>query len=215
MSNALTAGNGSIQQAILDQLTLSRMDGYANPSVPVNGTVTRESIPRASAVSGGSPSTGVMLGAALPLYAGDVVTNLHMLTSSTGLTIGTNSDGHLWAALYSPQLTLMSQSADIGGSATWAANTWKQFALGTAQTITQPGLYYAFVMLALGTGGTPVAPLLRISNLNSVLTGAGASGQPAGQKAIGATAGSALTTTAPAGPLTLGATSSLLYVATS
>jgi hypothetical protein len=175
----------------------------------------RESFDRRYISVSVTPGTGVMALTAVVLHAGDVVTNLHFVSSAT-LTMGSNSDGHLWFALYSPTLSLLSQSADQGGAATWAIKTWKSLALAAPQTIATFGVYYAAVMINAGTGGAPVMPSLYAADgLSSALTGSGNTGQPSGQKTLSATNGTALTATAPAGPIALAALAQQIYACTS
>jgi hypothetical protein len=183
-----------------------------NGSAPYRESLDRRIASGSTAPVGGS---GVMILASIVLYPGDVITNLHLF-SGTALTMGTNSDGHIWAALYSPTLSLLSQSADGGGSFTWAAHTWQKFVLGAAQTITTLGVYYAALMINYGTGGTPALPqILGNVPVSSALAGSGNTNQPPSMVKLGATSGSGLTTTAPAGPITLAQQSPVPYVCTS
>jgi hypothetical protein len=154
-------------------------------------------------------SSGAMTLVALALYAGDVVTSLSFLSGATGLTQGTNNDGHWWFALYDPGgATLLAQTADQTTTA-WAGSTIKTLALAAPQTIAATGLYLAAVMVNPGTGGSPAVPTLRGAAGTTGLFGT--TGWPAGVKHLAATAGSGLTTTAPAGPLTLAASANGLY----
>lgn len=129
---------------------------------------------------------GVMTSVALFLEAGDTVTTLTWLTSST--QIGTPA--HCWTALYSSASTpaLLSQSADYTGA--WAADTSKGFTLAAAQTITTSGIYYASLMV----NATTPCTLAGITLDNA----AGAGAIVAGMKVLAKTSGSGLTTTAPA-----------------
>jgi hypothetical protein len=150
-------------------------------------------------------STGVGFVTALPLFAGDVVTDLSFTSGSTALTRGsTNGTAHLWAALYDPTLTtVMSQSTDEGDAAAWASNTVKTFTLGAAQTITTTGVYYTMVMVNAGTGGSPATPTVKGKTNGGVVLSPGLGTQ----KARGGTNGSSLAATAPTGPLSLGVAS--------
>jgi hypothetical protein len=154
--------------------------------------------PAGASITG--PGSGTMQMVAVPLYSGDVVTNLSFISGSTALTMGTNVDGHLWFALYDGSGNLLGQSADQGGSATWVANAMKTLPLASPYTVTTTGVYYAAVMVNFGTGGTPVVPAYRGLSGNTTLWSSfptGASG-----KTMAGTNGSALTTTAPTGPIT-------------
>lgn len=146
--------------------------------------------------------SGIMSMVGIPLYAGDVVTSLSFMSGATALTQGSNNDGHWWFALYNPAAaTMLAQTADQT-TAAWAANTIKTLALSSPQTIAATGLHYAAVMVSPGTGGAPAAPTYRGVLLNSSIVSF-STGWPTGRKTIGAQNGSGLTTTAPAGPLTL------------
>lgn len=167
--------------------------GYApkNPAHLLDGspsTPIRSNISRLQAVSNlAALASGVMLSAALPLQAGDVVTNLTFVSATTAAGTPTN----YWFALYSNAATpaLLAQSADQTTTA-WAANTAKTLALSSAQTITETGVYYAAVMVA----ATTVPTLAGVALHNAVEAGAILTGQ----KVLARTSGSSLTTTAPA-----------------
>ena len=138
---------------------------------------------------------GVMTAVAIPLNAGEVVTNLTFLSGATAA----NTPTHYWFALYSSAATpaLLSQSADQT-TAAWGANTAKTLALGAPQTIAASGVYYAAVMVA----GTGVPSLV---GRNTFLAAAGAI--LTGMAVLGETSGAGLTTTAPAtiaAPTTVG-----------
>lgn len=150
----------------------------------------RESLPfgRYQAVSNmASPGTGVMLSVALPLQAGDVVTNLTFLSGATAAATPTN----WWFALYDTAATpaLIRQTADQTSTA-WAANTAKTVALSTAYTVPTTGVYRAAVMVAAATPPT----IAGVSLQNA----AGAGAVVSGQLILAQTSGSGLTTTAPA-----------------
>jgi hypothetical protein len=139
--------------------------------------------------------TGIMYYSAIVLFAGDVVTNLSFAAATTPLTMGSNADGNLWFALYDSTAALLRQTADQGGSATWAANTAKTLALSSAYTVLTTGVYYATYMVNSGTGGSPATPTtLGKSILQAGFTG----GLVSGQKVRCGSTGSTLTTTAPA-----------------
>jgi hypothetical protein len=172
---------------------MTRQDGdrinpeYLRQGSPTNSTHV-ENIPR-WAISGdlSALTTQVMLSVAVPLQAGDVVSNITFLSGATALATGTN----WWFALYSSASTpaLLAQTADQTSTA-WAADTAMTVALSSAQLITAAGLYYASIMVKAGT-----LPSLMGRSLNR----AGASGAIAsGQKILARTSGSSLTDTAPA-----------------
>lgn len=156
------------------------LDG--SPSGVLRSNVSRlESVSNLSALT-----TQVMLSVAIPLQAGDVVTNLTFVSGDTAAGTPTN----WWFALYSSASTpaLLAQTADQTSTA-WAANTAKTVALATAQTITAAGIYYASIMVK----ATTVPTLAGVAVQNAVLAGAVVTGQ----KVLARTSGSSLTDTAP------------------
>lgn len=147
-----------------------------------------------------TPSSGVELMTAMPMIAGDVITNISVENSSV-LTMGTNADGHLWFSLRNALGGLILQTADQGGSATWISNTWKTLALASGPyTVPTTGIYYVGQMQNIGTGGSPAISTLRGTSNTSTLWGSGAAGQPPGQKSYGYTEGTSLGGTAPSAP---------------
>lgn len=130
-------------------------------------------------------TTQVMLSVALPLVAGDKVTNITFVSGDTAAGTPTN----WWFALYDTAGALLAQTADQTSTA-WAANTAKKVALATAQTISTPGIYYAAIMVK----ATTVPTLAGVAVQNAVIAGAlGLS-----MKVLAQTSGSGLTDTAPA-----------------
>ncbi len=140
-------------------------ENYLRQGLPTNSTFG-ETIPRIHA-SGDLAigATGVVLSVAIPLQAGDVVTNITFITGATAA--GTPTAG--FAALYSNAATpaLLAQSADFTTTAR-AANTAFTVALATAQLITDPDIYY----VAISFTATTVPTLRGISLGNAVVSGA-------------------------------------------
>lgn len=132
-------------------------------------------------------TTQIMLAVAMPLQAGDIVTNLTFISGGTGAGTPTN----WWFALYNNAATpaLLAQTADQA-SAAWAANTVMTVALQTPQRILVPDVYYCAIMVKATTPPTLVGRAAQ----HAVVSGA----VLAGQKILAQTSGSALTTTAPA-----------------
>jgi hypothetical protein len=132
-------------------------------------------------------TTQVMTVVALPLFAGDVVTNLTFLSGATAAGTPTN----WWFALYDTSATpaLIAQTADQL-TAAWAANTAITLPLTTAYTVPTTGVYYAAVMVK----ATTVPTLAGVTAENAAANGAIVSGQAV----LAQTSGSSLTTTAPA-----------------
>lgn len=129
-------------------------------------------------------TTAVMSSVALPLQAGDVVTNLTFKSGATAAGTPLN----WWFALYSPTLGLLSQSADQA-TAAWAANSVKTLALAAPQMAPVAAVYYA----AIHVKATTVPTLL-----GRTLSLAGAAASILGSKILSYTSGAALTDTAPA-----------------
>lgn len=129
-------------------------------------------------------ATGVMTTVALPLQAGDTVTNI---TVKSGATAAGTPTAY-WFALYSPAGALLAQTADQTSTA-WAANTVKTLALATAQNVTAAGVYYVGLMVTATTPPTLIGKTVGI---------AGAAASILSSKVLAQTSGSTLTTTAPA-----------------
>lgn len=160
----------------------------------VNGVVTstnvvRETLPgrHVSLVGGTALTTQVMYSFAIPLVAGDVISQITFRSGNTAAGTPTN----WWFALYSSAATpaLLAQTADQTTGA-WAANTTKTLALATSQTITTTGVYYVAVMMKATTPNNLVGVTALSAGDNGALI--------TSQKVLAQTSGSALTTTAPA-----------------
>lgn len=148
-------------------------------------------------------TSGVENLTAIYLEAGLVVTNITHVAGSTGLTMGSNADGHFWFALRDYAGNLLGQTADQGGVATWSSGAAKTLALGGSYTVPTTDFYYVTIMVNSGTGGAPVMPTIRgISLGTATIGGGGGAGLPSGIKRLAATAGSALGAVAPTGPVT-------------
>jgi hypothetical protein len=163
-----------------------------NPHWLTNGQpsgVLRESLPqgRFQALNNMSAlTTQVMLSVALPLQAGDLITNLTFVSGGTAAGTPTN----WWFALYDTSATpaLIQQTADQTTTA-WAANTAITLPLAAAYLVPAPGVYYAAVMVKATTPPT----LAGLSLENAAAAGA----LVTGQKILAQTSGSSLTATAP------------------
>lgn len=133
-------------------------------------------------------ATGIMTSFAMPLQAGDIVTNITFRSGTTAA----NGPTAWWFALYSSAATpaLMAQTADQTTTA-WAASTTKTLALATAQQITVSGTYYVAVAMA-SSSAQPTLSGMILPHLDF------ATGLLTTEKALAQTSGSALTTTAPA-----------------
>jgi hypothetical protein len=154
---------------------------------PANSTFA-ETMPRLLAGTDNAiGGTGVAHATAVPLQAGDVVSNITFIVGGTAA--GTPTAG--FVALYSSAATpaLLGQSADLGTTAR-AANTAYTVPLASAVTITTPGLYYVVISFAATT-----VPTLRGATVSNAVV-AGAIGLSA--KVLAQTSGSSLTGTAAA-----------------
>lgn len=131
-------------------------------------------------------TTQIMLSVAVPVQAGELISNISFMSGATGAGTPTN----WWFALYSSAATpaLLAQSADQTTTA-WAAATVKTLALATSQRITASGFVYAAVMVKATT-----VPTLQGKSL-AVASSAGAI---LGSPILAQTSGSALVATAPA-----------------
>lgn len=167
----------------------------------LNGDPTyRESHPRWAVDASITTVSGTPIVVALPLFAGDVVTNLTFASGAQALVAGTTpGTPHLWFALYDPDLELISQSVDEGNSSAWATFTAKTKALGSPYTATADGVHYAVANVVAGSGGSPTQPTVRGTVGNSPIP----AGLLASQKQLGGTCGSGVGATAAAGPLTI------------
>lgn len=161
------------------------------------GVFMRESIPaRAAAMSdqAAALTTQVMTSVAVPLFAGDVITNIAFRSGATAAGTPTN----WWFALYDNSATpaLIAQSADQTSGA-WAANTTKTLAITLPAAgfavpfkVQTSGIYYAAIMVKATTVPSLVSQTLFDTTI-------GGTGLVSGQKALAWTSGSSLTATAP------------------
>ena len=138
---------------------------YLRQGSPTNATFA-ETCSRLDAVADlAIAATGVALAVAVPLQAGDLVSNVTFVTGGTAA--GTPTAG--FAALYSSASTpaLLAQSADFATTAR-AANTAFTVAMATPYLVTTAGLYYVSISFTAST-----VPTLRGCTLaNAVMAGA-------------------------------------------
>lgn len=125
-------------------------------------------------------ATGVMTTVAIPLRAGDLITNVSVRSGATAAGTPTN----YWAALYDETDALLAQTADQTSTA-WGANTTKTLALATPQRISKTGIYRVGIMVAA-------------SSVPTLLGSVGAPAIVTGERNLSQSSGSSLTTTAPA-----------------
>ena len=133
-------------------------------------------------------TSAVMTSVALPLQAGDVVTNLTFVSATTAA----NGPTHWWYALYSPAGALLAQTADQTTTA-WGANTAKTVALATPQLITTAGVYYAAICVVASSAVPTLAGATALHN--AIFSGNLAT---LGYKNLAQTSDSSLVATAPA-----------------
>lgn len=162
--------------------------GYLQAGAASPTAFYRANMPRVGLCDSGGDTTntalqtGKMLAAAIPLVAGDLITNLSFFTGAGAGGTETNS----WVALYDWQATpaLLAQSTDAG-AANIAASTVYTKALASPVTITKTGVYYAAIMSAT-------------SAVNTLLGSISAPPLVTGEKKLAVVSGTGLTTTADA-----------------
>lgn len=169
----------------------------SNPYYP--GTI-RETVPACLGAFGdqtGILTSGVMTLVAVPLYPGDVIRGMAVRVGGTSAASPTNS----WFALYDPSLALITQTADQG-SAAWSSSSTKDLTFQSAVTVTKAGVYYAAIMVAAGTTPSLVSHTFTTVSISTGLV--------SGMTQLAGTAGSSLTSTAPAS-VTLGTIAHRFY----
>lgn len=131
-------------------------------------------------------TTAVLTSVAIPLQAGDLVTNITVKSGATAA----GTPANYWFALYDDSATpaLVGQSADQTSTA-WAANTVKTLALATPYRVPRTGVYYVGIMVKASTPPTLLGASVGL---------AGAAASILSSKVLAQTSGSALTDTAPA-----------------
>lgn len=131
-------------------------------------------------------TTQVMLSVAVPLQAGDLVSNITFKSGATAADTPTN----YWFALYDTASTpaKVAQTADQT-TAAWAANTVKTLALTTPYRVTTTGVHYASIMVKATDLPSLIGKSVGI---------AGAAASILSSKVLAQTSGSSLTDTAPA-----------------
>lgn len=160
------------------------LEGSPATSATYVPNMRRTEVSSAAVVIG---ATGLMTSVAVPLQAGDIVTNITFRSGTTAAGTPTA----WWFALYSAAGTpaLLAQTADQTSTA-WGASTTKTLALATAQLITTTGLYYAAVSVTATTIPTLAGTVLPHLDFSTGLLTT--------EKALSQTSGSALGATAPA-----------------
>ena len=160
---------------------------YLLQGSPTNSTFAETFFRALCGTDNAISATGIAHATAVPLNAGDVVSNITFITGGTAASVPTAG----FVALYSSAATpaLLGQSADFATTAR-AANTAFTVPLVTAVTITADGVYYVSIAFA----ATTVPTLRGITTGNAAV--AGAIGLSA--KVLAQSHGSGLTGTAPA-----------------
>lgn len=159
-------------------------EGSPTTASTYQATMRRTEVSSAAVVIG---ATGLMTSYAIPLQAGDIVTNI-TFRSGTQAAVAPTA---WWFALYSAASTpaLMAQTADQTSTA-WAASTTKTVALTTPQVIPFAGLYYVSIGMTAGTIISTSGMILPHLDFSTGLLTT--------EKALAVTSGSALGATAPA-----------------
>lgn len=109
---------------------------------------------------------GTVYYAAMPLLAGDTVTNLSLFVQAAGAGVTLSKVG-----LYSSTGTLLASSADQGTN--WQSTGLKTIALQAAYTVQTSGIYYA---ACVSKTGTTMPTLTRGAGTNSMVSVAVGSG---------------------------------------
>jgi hypothetical protein len=144
--------------------------------------------------------TQVMTHVAIPVQAGDVITNITFVAGATAAGTPTN----WWFALYSAATTpaLLGQTADQL-TAAWATDAAKTLALTTAFQATADGVLYAVCMVKATTVPSLLCKVLPRATFADKDIGF------TGQKRLAGTSDTGLTTTAPA---TMGAITAVVNI---
>lgn len=146
---------GGYDRSIYDLFAHMKGADPASPDTIVRRTMNRLDI--ASSAGAAAPATGVMLVQPITLEAGDKITNISVVTGTTGATSPTAG----FFALYNSAGALVANTADFGSAAVAASSVITK-ALSTPYTVPASGLYYVAYNLAHGGAptllGTPVAP---------------------------------------------------------
>lgn len=120
---------------------------YSGLISPTTGVVF-ETFPRDLANSVRSAGTsGTLYARAIPLPAGQKVSNLTAVVGATAEAGGT----HGWYALMDNTMKVQAVSADQTGAAVWAANAALTLPMGTPYTTTYSGLYYVGICVVATT----------------------------------------------------------------
>lgn len=191
-----TDGPGGATPISAARLAVLENGVAANSGLLAPTGAAAESLLRSLASGSINLVSGTLMLTAIPLRAGQVVTNLSFI--STGTPAGTPT--HWFFALYSQALALLGQTADQVAAA-WAANTLKTLALAAPYTVPTTGVYYAGVMVAATTPPTIAGgPTMQagVSTLVPLLTG-------------NSSAGLVATAPGPAGAITAGVNHAYCY----
>lgn len=108
--------------------------GCLGPTGAFAETIPRELCPEVNSTIGAS---GTLFLQAIYLNAGQLVSNISILSATTAVATGTNG----FFALYDASRNLLAQSANYTSEA-WAANTIKTKAMTTPYRVRTSGLYY-------------------------------------------------------------------------
>ena len=146
-------------------------DEHLRQGSPTNSTFAESMNRLLAGTDNAIAATGVVLSTAIPLQAGDVVTNITFIVGGTAL--GTPTAG--FVALYSSAAVpaLLAQSADFTTTAR-AANTAYTVAMVTPYTVLAAGLFNIAISFTAGT-----IPTLRGATVGNAAV-AGAIGLSAG-----------------------------------
>jgi hypothetical protein len=173
-------------------MTRKRGDAYNNNYLlqgsPAGSSTYIENYPRTSITSAACVigATGIMTSVAVPIQAGELITNITFRSGTTAADTPLNWGVALYSSASTP--ALLAQSADQTTTA-WAASTTKTVALATPQLISTPGVYYAALWMKATAQVTLTGMILPHLDLSTGLLTT--------EKFLSASSGTTLTTTAP------------------
>jgi parallel beta-helix repeat protein len=192
----VTTSGGGIAAGSID-VTMLAANANDSKEFLLNGSpagMFRANMYRAAFSNASVLTSGVMVTVAVPLFAGEVVTNIAFTSGATAAGTPVN----WWFALYGTGGALIAQTADQT-TGVWGADSTKTLALSSPYTVPTAGVYYAAIMVT----ATNVPTLVASGGRASVIGGI------SGQKALSRSSGSGLTTTAPG---TIGSATNLTNV---
>lgn len=132
--------------------------------------VIAETVDMGTFLGGALLTSGTPLVVAIVVPANSVVNTITFYSGSTGLTRGSNSDSHLWAAIAADSdYKIKGVSADDTSGA-WGTNSAHAFSLAAAYNAPASDLlHWLILMVNRGTGGSPAVPNLMVAQTISAV----------------------------------------------